>query len=135
MAVGAPPLSFSTRAVEIFLIGNAVDTAVIGVKIPAATRTVLEQADGHLGRAIRLTLATYDGDWKRLMIDDHIHGVIHRVRPVKWVDGKREQILSASFDGITLHQASGDPSDGWVAMIGPARHVLRPHTASPIDHA
>ena len=70
VAVGAPPLSFSTRAVEIFLIGNAVDTAVIGVKIPAATRTVLEQADGHLGRAIRLTLATYEGDWKRLLANE-----------------------------------------------------------------
>src|SRR3989441_4819909 len=29
-----------------------------------------------------------DGEWKRLTIDDHINGVLHRARPVKWVDGK-----------------------------------------------
>src|SRR5207247_1398627 len=56
LAVGAPPLSFSTRAIEIFLDGNAVDSDLIGLKIPAATRTVLEQADGHLVRVVRLTV-------------------------------------------------------------------------------
>ena len=70
LAVGAPPLSFSTRAIEIFLDGNAVDSDLIGLKIPAATRTVLEQADGHLGRAVRLTLATYEGDWRRLVANE-----------------------------------------------------------------
>ena len=70
VAVGALPLSFSTRAIEIFLDGNAVDSGLVGLKIPAATRTVLEQADGHLGRAVRSTLATYGGDWRRLVANE-----------------------------------------------------------------
>jgi hypothetical protein len=48
-----------------------------------------------------------DGEWKRLLIDDQLHGVLHRARAVKWVEGKREQILTAGFDGIVLHQATG----------------------------
>jgi hypothetical protein len=48
-----------------------------------------------------------DGEWKRMTIDDRINGILHRARVVKWVDGKRDQILTASFDGITLHQATG----------------------------
>jgi len=47
--------------------GNAADSAVIGLRLPAATRSILEQADGRLGTAIRLTLATYHGDWLRLV--------------------------------------------------------------------
>jgi hypothetical protein len=46
-------------------------------------------------------------DWKRRVIDDQIHGVLHRLRPVQWEPGKREQILTASFDGIKLHSARG----------------------------
>ena len=51
--------------------------------------------------------ANPEGEWKRQVIDDHLHGVLHRARPVKWVEGKREQILTAGFDGIVLHQATG----------------------------
>ena len=47
-------------------------------------------------------------DWKRHVIDDQIHGVLHRLRPVQWEPGKREQILTASFDGIKLHTARGN---------------------------
>src|SRR5262249_6196930 len=46
-------------------------------------------------------------DWKRRMIDDQLYGVLHRVRPVHWENGKREQLLTASFNGITLHEAHG----------------------------
>src|SRR5436853_1475226 len=70
LAVGAPPLSFSTRALDTFVYGNAADSSLVSTRIPSATRTVLEQADGHLGRAIRLTLATYEGDWKRLLANE-----------------------------------------------------------------
>ena len=48
-----------------------------------------------------------DGEWKRLMIDDQLNGILHRARVVKWVDGKRDQILTTGFDGIMLHQATG----------------------------
>src|SRR5260370_20448435 len=46
-------------------------------------------------------------DWKRRVIDDQISGVLHRVRVVHWNGGKREQLLTASFEGITLHEARG----------------------------
>ena len=45
--------------------------------------------------------------WKRETIDDKIYGVLHRVRVVKWDAGRRDQMLTASFSGITLHKASG----------------------------
>jgi hypothetical protein len=48
-----------------------------------------------------------DGEWKRLLIDDQLNGILHRARVVKWVDGKRDQILTTGYDGIKLHQASG----------------------------
>jgi len=47
-------------------------------------------------------------DWKRRTIDDGIHGVLHRLRVVRWDRSRREHILTASFDGIKLHSAKGD---------------------------
>jgi 4-amino-4-deoxy-L-arabinose transferase-like glycosyltransferase len=64
IVVGAPPLSLSTRAIEAFIYGNAPGSAGFGWQLPTATRPILEQANGHLGAAIRLTLASYDGDWR-----------------------------------------------------------------------
>jgi hypothetical protein len=50
----------------------------------------------------------YDqGGWKRHTITDSIPGIIHRVRPVKWDGGNREQILVASFEGIVMYRATG----------------------------
>lgn len=46
-------------------------------------------------------------DWKRHMVTDSIPGIIHRVRPVKWDNGPREQFLVASFEGIVLYRPSG----------------------------
>ena len=46
-------------------------------------------------------------DWKRHIITQEIPGIIHRVRPVKWDAGSREQILVASFEGIVLYRATG----------------------------
>jgi len=48
-----------------------------------------------------------NGAWKRMLIDDQLTGVLHRVRPVHWDKGPREQLLTAGFDGIVLHSASG----------------------------
>ena len=45
------------------------------------------------------------GDWKRHTITTDLNGIIHRVRPVLWEDGKRQDLLVASFDGITLWRA------------------------------
>jgi len=46
-------------------------------------------------------------DWKRRVITESISGIIHRVRAVQWDNGKRDQLLVASFEGITLYRASG----------------------------
>jgi hypothetical protein len=46
-------------------------------------------------------------DWKRHVVAADIPGIIHRVRPVVWNGGKREQFLVASFEGIALYSASG----------------------------
>src|SRR5262249_2682863 len=46
-------------------------------------------------------------DWKRHTVTTEIPGIIHRVRPVKWDPGNREQFLVASFEGIALYRASG----------------------------
>ncbi|MGH9657769.1 MAG: FG-GAP repeat domain-containing protein [Bryobacteraceae bacterium] len=47
------------------------------------------------------------GDWKRRLIDDSLFGVLHRVRVVRLGGSRRDQLLTASFDGITLHTARG----------------------------
>ena len=48
------------------------------------------------------------GDWQRHSIDDQLTGVLHRVRVVQWHPGKRQQLLTAGFDGVVLHQAVGE---------------------------
>ena len=66
LIVGAPPFSLSTRGIEALVHGNAVDSSGVGLGLPAATRSILEQSNGRLAPAIRLTLDTYQGDWLRL---------------------------------------------------------------------
>ncbi len=46
-------------------------------------------------------------DWKRHVVTARIPGIIHRVRPVKWDDGRRDQFLVASFEGIALYRPVG----------------------------
>jgi hypothetical protein len=46
-------------------------------------------------------------DWKRHLVANDIPGIIHRVRPVSWDAGRREQFLVASFEGIALYRATG----------------------------
>jgi len=84
VVVGAPPLSLSTRGIEAFVYGNAADSAVIGLTLPAASRSILEQADGRLGTAIRLTLATYQGDWLRLVGNElfKLRAIFARYEPI-----------------------------------------------------
>ncbi|MFN7923648.1 MAG: VCBS repeat-containing protein [Bryobacteraceae bacterium] len=48
-----------------------------------------------------------EGPWKRTTIEEQLHGVLHRVRVVKWTPGKRDQLLTAGFDGIILHEPAG----------------------------
>ncbi len=46
-------------------------------------------------------------DWARHVVATDVPGIIHRVRPVVWNGGKREQVLVASFEGIALYSAKG----------------------------
>lgn len=46
-------------------------------------------------------------DWKRHVVTTEIPGIIHRLRPVKWDEGKRDQFLVASFEGIALYRPTG----------------------------
>ena len=45
--------------------------------------------------------------WERRVIAEDIRGILHRVRPVFWDGDRRAELLTASFDGITLYRASG----------------------------
>ncbi|MDQ6663775.1 MAG: VCBS repeat-containing protein [Acidobacteriota bacterium] len=53
------------------------------------------------------TPSDLQGEWARRLIDDKLKGVLHRARVVQWNSGPREQILTAGFDGIVLHEAAG----------------------------
>jgi hypothetical protein len=65
-----------------------------------------------------------DGEWKRMTITDQLHGVLHRVRVVKWKAGKRDQLLTAGFDGIILHESSGSgPALKWKQTLLSKGHV------------
>jgi FG-GAP-like repeat len=46
-------------------------------------------------------------DWKRHLVANDIPGIIHRVRPIRWDSGPREQFLVASFEGIALYRPTG----------------------------
>lgn len=50
----------------------------------------------------------WSSDWKRETISEDLNGIVHRVRVVNWEGkGKREQLLTAGFDGVILHSAVG----------------------------
>lgn len=58
--VGVPLFSFSTRAIEGFVYGNAADGSPTDLVIPRSAKRILTEADGSLWRTIRLTLATHE---------------------------------------------------------------------------
>jgi hypothetical protein len=63
-------------------------------------------------------------DWKRQTITENINGIIHRVRAVAWDNNRRDQLLVASFDGITLWRASGRGADlKWESQLLSPGHV------------
>jgi 4-amino-4-deoxy-L-arabinose transferase-like glycosyltransferase len=66
VAVGVAPWALSNGATERIVYGHAVDSKPVGFIVPKTAKPILERAEGHLGPAVRLTLATYEGDWGRL---------------------------------------------------------------------
>jgi 4-amino-4-deoxy-L-arabinose transferase-like glycosyltransferase len=67
MVVGAPPLAVSAIGPEGIVYGHAVDTLPAEFRVPAAAARILKQADGRTSEVVRLTLATYEGDWRRFL--------------------------------------------------------------------
>jgi FG-GAP-like repeat len=51
--------------------------------------------------------ASLDGSWKRETVDDKLYGIVHHLHAVKWIPGKRDELLVAGFDGLVLYTPSG----------------------------
>jgi hypothetical protein len=68
--VGAPPLALSAIGNENFVYGHAADGAPTGFTFPPSAVAILRQADGRLGDTVRLTIATYEGDWWRFVVHE-----------------------------------------------------------------
>jgi 4-amino-4-deoxy-L-arabinose transferase-like glycosyltransferase len=66
VAIGVVPWALSSRGVEELVLGHASGGSLGGLGIPPATRSILEQSDARLLPAVRLTLASYGGDWRAL---------------------------------------------------------------------
>ncbi len=85
----------------------------------------------------RVPLVYYHvGDWRRRIIDDTLTGVLHRVRVARWNRGKADQLLTAGFDGIKLHEAraSGDKTK-WTSTLLAKGHEEPPPRAGSSDVA
>ncbi len=79
---------------------------------------------------------TLDGTWERRLIDDQLRGVLHRVRVVQWDDDPREELLTAGFDGITLHDPTGEGDEvRWENTRLSRGHKEEPKTAGASDVA
>src|SRR5439155_701657 len=146
LAVGVAPWALSTRGVEAFVCGHAAGSSPFGFGIPPALRSILEASDGRPGPAIRLTLATYEGDWGRLLA--------HEVTKLGAIVSRYEAMDNANW----YYFADRSPFLGWslryevvlaLGLVGlwtpgtrtrtvsaPARSrscgpVSRPHTGVP----
>lgn len=67
LAVEAPPFALSAVGNEGIIYGHIADGLPAGFWPPPSAAAALRQADGRLGEALRLTLASYRGDWWRLV--------------------------------------------------------------------
>ncbi len=76
------------------------------------------------------------GKWERLLVDDQLTGVLHRVRVVQWDEDKREELLTAGFDGIFLHDPTGKGGQvRWENTQLSSGHKEEPTTAGASDVA
>jgi FG-GAP-like repeat/Aldos-2-ulose dehydratase, beta-propeller domain len=78
--------------------------------------------------------AKLDGEWKAMVIDNQMNGILHRARVVHWNKGKAEQILTTGFDGIILHEASGKGDNiRWKNILISKGHEEAPPRAGTSD--
>ncbi len=76
------------------------------------------------------------GKWKRRTIFDELEGVLHRVRVVQWDQDPREELLTAGFDGIYLHDPAGQGEQvRWRNIQLSEGHERLPKTAGASDVA
>jgi len=66
VAVGAPPLALSALGTEALVYGHAAGTTPFDFTIPPESGAILRAADGNRMAALRLTVASYRGDWSAL---------------------------------------------------------------------
>ena len=123
IAVGAPPLALSQSGIQVFIHGNAPGAAGFGWRVPPETRSILEQANGHLWTTIRLTLASYHGDWRRFLAlqtlkvraifasyeaIDNINWYYYADRlPMLRLSLQFEHVLALGLIGLWVERASG----------------------------
>ncbi len=67
VVVGVSPWALSNRTLEVVALGHALGNSPVGVVFQPAARSVLRQADGDVGAAVRLTIGSYGGDWSLLV--------------------------------------------------------------------
>jgi 4-amino-4-deoxy-L-arabinose transferase-like glycosyltransferase len=67
VTVEAPPLALSALGTEAIVYGHAAGAAAVGFQLPASSQAILRESDGHILDAIRLTVASYGGDWWALV--------------------------------------------------------------------
>jgi hypothetical protein len=72
------------------------------------SKALAPKYEDHVALVYYRVPGNLQGDWDRHTIDDQLTGVLHRVRVVQWQPGKRQQLLTAGFDGIVLHQTVGN---------------------------
>lgn len=76
------------------------------------------------------------GPWNRSLIDGTLSGVLHRVRVVQWDADPREELLTAGFDGITLHDPTGSGAEiRWQNTLLARGREPEPKTAGASDVA
>ena len=77
-----------------------------------------------------------EAKWERLLIDDQLTGVLHRVRVVQWDEDAPEELLTAGFDGITLHDPVAEGGQArWKNTLLSRGHKELPKTAGASDVA
>jgi hypothetical protein len=67
LAVGAPPWAMSTLGGQGIVLGHADGAVPAGFMVPESAKGIFLEARGRVGDIVRLTLASYRGDWSRLV--------------------------------------------------------------------
>jgi 4-amino-4-deoxy-L-arabinose transferase-like glycosyltransferase len=70
LAVGVPPWAMSAVGGHGVVLGHAPDAVPAGFMVPDSAKAIILEAHGSVAASIRLTLASYHGDWLRLLYNE-----------------------------------------------------------------